>query len=81
MGLYVVNSCGGHGYGFPDTVRYEGIFVFVPADDSVALLEVESALGDVVSDGDGDWMDIGGSDTSSIGGGLEDVVDPNDLER
>jgi len=40
-----------------------------------AFLDVEFTLGDVVGDGDGDRTGVG------TGDGLNDVVEPDDLER
>ena len=42
---------------------------------------VEFALGDIASHGDGDGTGIGDVKMSGIGDGLNDVVQPDDLER
>jgi len=53
----------------------------IRANDFSAFFEIEAALGDVVGDSDGDGTGVGDVEANGIGDGLDDVVEPTDLER
>jgi len=72
---------GSHGFAFRVAGGNERAFGGIRAGVSSALLEAEFAFGDVVGDGDGDGTGVGYVDARGIGDGLDDVVEPNDLER
>lgn len=55
------------------------MFVCIRAIDHGALLEIEFALGDF-GDGDCDGTGVFDVQTGGIGGSLDGVVDPDDLE-
>ena len=76
----ISRSLGGQGFGFCEGSRNERGFGGVIADDLVALIEVEVALGNVIGDSDGDGTGIGDVETRGIRDGLDNVIEPDDLE-